>query len=61
MIRIIERGTIKIKQCKNCWCLFSYEKEDIEHNTHSDFREYNYYYIICPQCKEEIRLGGIRK
>lgn len=37
MIRIIEPGTIKINQCKNCGCLFYYEKEDIGHNTYFNF------------------------
>ena len=58
MIKIIEHGTIERKRCKNCGCLFSYEKEDIEHNTHCNFG--NYDYIICPQCKYEIQLGGAR-
>lgn len=60
MIRIIEHGTVEKQRCNNCGCLFSYEKEDIEHNIHSDFRDFNYDYIICPQCKEEIRLGGTK-
>lgn len=61
MIRIIEHGTIKIKQCKNCGCLFYYEKEDIEHNTYFNFGVFgDYEYVICPQCKEEIRLGGTK-
>ena len=55
MIKIIEHGTIERKRCENCGCLFSYEKEDIEH---CDF--INYDYIICPQCKDEIQLGGSR-
>lgn len=41
MIKIIEHGTIKRKRCENCGCLFSYEKEDVEYNTHCDFSEIN--------------------
>ena len=61
MIRIIEHGTVEKKRCNNCGCLFSYEKEDIDHKTHcysGNFGDYEY--VICPQCKEKIRLGGIR-
>lgn len=59
MINIIEHGTIERKRCENCGCLFSYEKEDIKHcNFINDF--VNYDYIICPQCKDEIQLGGTR-
>ena len=62
MIRIIERGTIERKQCYNCGCLFSYEKEDIERSTHCDFGNFgDYEYVICPQCKEEIRLEEVRR
>ena len=61
MIKIIEPGTIiKKKQCKNCGCLFSYEREDIEHIIHFDSKGYyafGYDYIICPQCKKAIQLG----
>jgi hypothetical protein len=60
MIRIIERGAIEKKRCESCGCLFSYEKEDIEHNTHCDFGVFgDYEYIICPQCKSKIKLGGV--
>lgn len=59
MIRIIEYGAIKKKRCDNCGCLFSYEKEDIERSTNSYFGVFtDYEYVICPQCKEKIRLGG---
>ena len=64
MIKIIEHGTIKKKQCENCGCLFSYEKEDIEHSMNLSLEGFacgcGYDYIICPQCKEEIRLRGIK-
>ena len=58
MIKIIKPGTIiKEKQCENCACLFSYEKEDTNHITHFDSK---YDYIICPQCKKIIELGDIQ-
>ena len=61
MIKIIEHGTIEKKRCENCGCLFSYEKGDIEYNnTHCDVGEFGYKYVICPQCKAEIKLGGRR-
>lgn len=60
MIKIIEHGTIEKKRCEKCGCLFSYEKEDVEYNTHCDFGEFSYKYVICPQCKEEIQLGGTK-
>ena len=43
MIRIIEPGTIKIKKCENCGCLF--------YNTYFNFGVFgDYEYVICPQC-----------
>lgn len=60
MIRIIERGTIERKRCYNCGCLFSYEKEDIERSTNVYFGVFaDYEYVICPQCKSKIKLGGV--
>ena len=61
MIKIIEPGTIERKRCKSCGCLFSYKKEDIKHNTFCGFSEYNYDYIICPQCKKEIQLDTVKR
>ena len=64
MIKIIKPGTIiKEKQCENCGCLFSYEKEDANHITHFDSKgdyAFGYDYIICPQCKKVITLGDIQ-
>lgn len=60
MIKIIEHGTIKRKQCEHCGCLFSYEKEDIMHeklNNQLDPLSYcRSDYILCPQCEFKIRL-----
>lgn len=61
MIRIIEYGAIKKKRCDNCGCLFSYEKEDIKRGTIFCFEVFaDCEYVICPQCKEKIRLGGTK-
>lgn len=60
MIKIIEHGTIKKARCNNCGCLFSYEKEDIQHKHSYTFNGWSYDYVICPQCKKEIQLGGTR-
>ena len=60
MIEIIEQGTKQTKKCKACGCKFSFENVDIEHSTHSDFGNFSYDYVICPQCKEEIKLGGTK-
>ena len=60
MIEIIEHGTKQTKKCKACGCIFSFENVDIEHSTHCDFGNFSYDYVICPQCKEEIKLGGIK-
>lgn len=60
MIKIIERGTIERKRCYNCGCLFSYEKEDIERGTNFSFGVFaGCEYVICPQCKEKITIGGV--
>ena len=60
MIKIIEYGAIEKKRCNNCGCLFSYEKEDIEHGTNLYFGVFaDCEYVICPQCKEKIKLGGV--
>lgn len=61
MIKIIERGTIKRERCEKCGCLFSYEKEDIKHNSFRTYTDSYYDYIICPQCKKEIRLRSDKK
>lgn len=58
MIEIIERGTKQIQKCKACGCKFSFEKEDIERAKCHEFRNFSYDYVICPQCKEKIELGG---
>lgn len=60
MIEIIEYGTKQIWKCKTCGCKFSFENVDIEHNTHCDFGNFSYDYVICPQCKEEIKLEGAK-
>ena len=69
MIEIIEHGTKQIQKCKACGCKFSFEKVDIrkgrtllddEHSTHCDFKNFSHNYVICPQCKEQIQLGGTR-
>ena len=60
MIEIIEYGTKQTKKCKFCGCTFSFENVDIEHSTHCDFGNFSYDYVVCPQCKEEIKLGGTK-
>lgn len=62
MIKIIEHGTIRKQKCQHCGCLSSYENEDIKHGTNfALITSYScgYDYIICPQCKEKIQLGGL--
>lgn len=56
MIEIIENGTKQIRKCKACGCKFSFEKEDVKRAYHHSI--FYFYYVICPQCKEKIELGG---
>jgi len=49
MIKIIKQGTRRTKECENCGCIFSYDKEDIESYQ-------NCYFLTCPQCNKEIPL-----
>lgn len=61
MIKIIERGTIKKLKCDNCGCLFSYENEDITTEKDEDWiHGFDSKYIVCPQCKTKIKLGGTK-
>lgn len=62
MIKILEHGTIQKKRCEDCGCLFSYEKEDVEHkNNKLDPLLGRYDYVTCPQCKKEITIGVLEK
>lgn len=59
MIEIIKKGTIKKVRCKDCGCLFSYEKEDIQHKPSGGFNGCGCDYVICPQCEKEIVVDSI--
>ena len=52
MISVIKTGIKKEKECKDCGCLFSYEKEDTFRGTFGDC-------VICPQCKREVLVQRI--
>nr|DAR67931.1 MAG TPA: zinc-ribbon family protein [Caudoviricetes sp.] len=62
MIKIIRKGTRKIQECKECGCLFSYEKEDVttKSNCLGIMPVYYEKYINCPQCKKNITLEEIK-
>lgn len=55
MIKIIKRGTRKTIECEDCGCLFTYDEEDINVDCYYPL---NFGYVICPQCKSEIDVGG---
>lgn len=58
MIKIIKEGTRQTKECDECGCVFSFDKEDVEKNI-----DYNSLYlnnksiIRCPQCETVLELG----
>ena len=62
MVEIIKRGTKKTCTCDNCGCVFSYEEEDIEVESHHAFDIFQmaddtYNELVrCPQCDEKIIL-----
>lgn len=63
MIKIIKKGNLKVVECKNCGCVFSYENEDIFSRTTKYGNEYQIYKIKnteyikeCPQCFKEVIL-----
>lgn len=57
MIRVIKHGTKRTIECKNCGCVFEYEKEDIN-TIQTGYNEYKYY-IDCPDCKQEAEIQYI--
>ncbi len=61
MIKIIEKGTRQVRECINCGCKFSFDKEDIEctHNN-SPLGKTEEEIIRCPQCKTVIHLRGTK-
>jgi hypothetical protein len=60
MIEIIKRGTRKTCTCKECGCLFTYEKEDIQVERSSYIHGGGYEYIDCPQCNNRFYLGEVK-
>ena len=52
MIKIIKKGTRKIKKCPNCGCEFSYEREDVLIDP--GFTKKNH--INCPQCNKAVTV-----
>lgn len=53
MIEVIKYGTKKVVDCCKCGCRFSYEEEDIRVDIPPDEDRY---YVICPQCENEISV-----
>lgn len=63
MIHIIEKGTKQKKQCSECGCIFSFEKDDIEIiSNYNPYQEYNSIRktIKCPQCSNIIVLEAVK-
>ena len=52
-IKVIKHGTKRIAECKNCGCVFEYEKEDINSMRikHNEYKNY----VICPECRSEVQ------
>lgn len=55
MVKIIKHGNKKQTTCKECGCVFTYEKED----TVTEQYSMNEYVTIveCPDCKCECDVG----
>ena len=53
MIKIIKEGTRKTTECDHCGCVFSYDREDVEHELLAGGEKD---YLICPQCAHEVVL-----
>lgn len=55
MITILEKGKYEMR-CNYCKCLFSYEDEDVEHDSwgNNEYKDT----IVCPQCKRNLIIVG---
>jgi len=56
MIEIIKHGTKTKHTCKECGCIFTYEKEDIQIEQAAYHGGGDSQYIDCPQCSNRIYL-----
>ena len=63
MVEVIGQSDLPSKQvtCKNCGAVLKYFKKDLICRRFSDYRgdKDTYYYVKCPQCKEEQRCEEI--
>lgn len=48
MIKIIKHGNKRTVECKECGCVFTYEKEDVT-TEQTGMNEYTSY-VMCPDC-----------
>jgi len=55
MITVIKHGTKKAVDCTCCGSKLMYEREDVK-TDQTGMNEYEKY-ILCPVCKEKIRVG----
>ena len=53
-MKIISKGIPRQKKCPTCWCLFEYDKSDIEHIPGMTFLNHGTDVVYCPQCNERI-------
>ncbi len=56
MITIIKRGPKEVVTCKNCGCLFSYEKTDIVYKDLDNYKACECC-VVCPQCNQDVVLS----
>ena len=63
MIKVLRKGKIKKIACSECESILSYEVENINKRAFLNiFGEYEIReYIICPECKENIYIGEIKR
>lgn len=55
MIKVIKHGTKKQTTCKECGCVFTYEKEDTK-EIQCGMNEYEYF-VVCPDCQANCTAG----
>lgn len=57
MKRIIVHGNKRVKECNECGCVFTYEKEDV--NTEQTGMNEYITYVSCPDCNYSHELYDV--
>lgn len=56
MIKVIRHGDKAVKECKQCGCIFMFEKVDVAERK-CGYNEEEYW-VVCPDCKTDIYLDS---